>query len=537
MFLRIMCSLSFVRSIVHRHDVIDHFHSHHAMLQARHYTEAALEWDPECPQANRLMGFVRYVDGFHNTARRLLHRYSVDSEQERINIEQCVSDMKAIIGDCCVKVYSKSLQRQVDLKCDGLSTILAVSAVAMISRLTPSTLSSTEDANLTFKDLLAMRAPSTKIHPFYVKARNLESSLTLNPSAYVETSDTQSNSLLRMIIASKSHGTASSAPRLVVGSWNMQATYNVHGPSAVGFLSTKLENLAVVAKEHSMALIALQECPGLATHTRETLFDLTDGGSTKSSFSDWKYCEAQTGEEGSGFLYDKSVLQLVAEPVTFLNTTPYRSDGPNPDAFKRPPVLAIFKGAARSRGLADLAAQRVGLIAVVNVHLKSSSDGTPDLPQADVRLLGHHRLQAWIDEQLSKAEREPLIGSHTFRSRGNSCTLIIGDFNLSGQYKSSQHLLPKVEKNTYPGTAWDDLEVQYKRLLHAGDFTNLGPPWTKTRCAYDNALVRYLPSMESAGRKPRAAVCAMKEAAVNLFQMRADINKAWSDHLPIVAYL
>ncbi|MEW5308063.1 MAG: hypothetical protein WDW38_000050 [Sanguina aurantia] len=297
---------------------------------------------------------------------------------------------------------------------------------------------------------------------------------------------------------------AQSNPRLVIGSWNMRATYSMHGTNAPKFMPNKLEKLASVAEVHGMALIALQECPGPATRTADSLPSLTasphlpKGGSSSpaSFFSSWEYCEAQTGEEGSGFLYDPTVLQLITAPVAFVHTTPRVEGIVDHSVFKRPPVLAIFKAAGRGLERADIAAGQLGLVVVCNVHLKSSEKQSPELPQADVRLLASKCVQDWIDDQLRIAvAAQPRGGS------SKHCVLIIGDFNLAGasagQGDSLVHGiafedLPEHVRCTYPGSAWDGLEgCGYRLLLHGGNPTNFGPPVTKTSCAYDNALVRF----------------------------------------------
>ncbi|MEW5303885.1 MAG: hypothetical protein WDW36_006537 [Sanguina aurantia] len=465
---------------------------------------------------------------------------------------------------------------------EGTLRLPAASLIKGLSELKLST--AALPVRLTLKELAAIRAPPTSINPYCLRAVRLLKGWSWGPPPYRDAGGVRATALHEWGSPHPPTGPASvpaqSHPRLVVGSWNMRATYSMHGTDAPGFVPNKLERLAGVAEAHGMALIALQECPGPATRAADSLPSLTarphlPGGRSAapaSLFSAWEWCEAQTGEEGAGFLYDPTVLQLITAPVAFPNPTPRAEGGAGHAAFKRPPVLAVFKAAGRGLERADAAAGRLGLIVVCNVHLKSSEKQSPELPQADVRLLASKCVQDWIDDQLrTAAAAQPGTGSP------KHCVLIIGDFNLAGASAchgdSCLHGvdfedLPQHVRCTYPGSAWEGLEgCGYRLLLHGGHPTNFGPPVTKASCAYDNALVRFSDPEAGSMGVVRAGVCEVAGqevidmevlrtltapnpkrtlewegtvAAVGklmLSKARAALFTAWSDHKPIVVHL
>ena len=107
-------------------------------------------------------------------------------------------------------------------------------------------------------------------------------------------------------------------PYLVVGSWNMRASSHMHsvggGEQGIACLQTKLSNLAAVAMEEGMALIALQECPGktleaAADSINHLVFNKQLEGGDKSYLADFFYIQAMTGLETAGFLYHSEVIR------------------------------------------------------------------------------------------------------------------------------------------------------------------------------------------------------------------------------------
>lgn len=72
--------------------------------------------------------------------------------------------------------------------------------------------------------------------------------------------------------------------------------------------------------------------------------------------------QALSGNECAGFAFDRNVFECMMLPTAF-NDRPWEDSG-----FRRPPVAAIFRAA---RGGVHCVAEQLGLIAVVNVHLKA----------------------------------------------------------------------------------------------------------------------------------------------------------------------
>lgn len=72
--------------------------------------------------------------------------------------------------------------------------------------------------------------------------------------------------------------------------------------------------------------------------------------------------QAFGGNECAGFAFDRNVFECLMDPTAF-SDLPWVDGG-----FRRPPVAAIFRAA---RGGAHGVAEQLGLIAVVNVHLKA----------------------------------------------------------------------------------------------------------------------------------------------------------------------
>lgn len=540
-------------------------------MQACKYAEAAYEWNPDSVQAVCTKARVYYHDEYFLAAVILLTT-PTEILKESARIKNCRNTLMNIIGAVCKGKRQIRLVENVSGKVDPTSMLLLkeLKATHLLKGVTNRRLLLADvDREITFSDFCLMPTPSDAIVAYQRKAIKLARVLTVKPPCYIDCRDVDAVTLLARRGTHLAGDDIHPCPKLVIGSWNMRAAYAFHDINTPKFLSTKLINLAKIARGEGMVLIALQECP--SRNISETMMASLR---TNHFFSSWSYCEAlSSSDEAAGFLYDSSVLEIVTQPVAYSNIDANVAGGNNTEVFRRPPVLAIFKAAAVDLEKANSAAQRIGLLVVCNVHLKSSKGGGPNLPRADLKLLASKSIESWIDGLLKKAiSREKHIAS------AGQCVLIIGDFNLAGKYRSqevgqfelnAEDMLDHV-KATHPGEAWNGLEKLYKRLLSASDTTNFGLPVTKASYAYDNALVRFSDDSDSNSKLAKAYVCdiadhckemlrdigvirnmrgpnlerpkdwenfVFKEADAMLKHMRDRIFTAWSDHKPIVVHL
>lgn len=523
------------------------------------------------------MAKVLHKDGLYNSALHLLHHIP---KQGAFMIKSCRASITALLEESICnerftyKGRKKNLAELVrnirEGRVDGGKVLGPATPAVVLKRLTPLRLRQGKcSERLTFEELRTMKDPPNVIYEFQLTAIKLWNALTLARRLYRNCMGGTGTAGADTIDC----GEKPSLKKVVVGSWNMRASY-FQSTTNPQFLISKLRNLASVAQEHSMVLIALQECPGLANRSNGRIRCLI---SEVEFFSAWEYCEAQTGREAAGFLFDPMVLRLITPPRVFASNMTHEASKCS-HAFVRPPVLAIFAAAGQPYGgnavAADSVAQRLGLLVVCNIHLKCSEGSRPDLPRADVDLLGSDLVQGWIEQHIKDAK------AAAGRRDDTNCVLLIGDFNLAARYGGSNadrsthahESLPDHVRATYAGPAWEGLQsCGYTHLLQASDTTNFGPPVTQTSCAYDNALVRYsvVGSSSAVGLDavPKASVCdiAAKEIAdmsiirkmaapdaersdewskavaraanAMLLELQESLFTSWSDHKPMSVHL
>lgn len=456
------------------------------------------------------------------------------SEEVKKARTACVKALTQSVSDPCMadkpsQRHVAELLRDVELLHGDQVTranvdrFLGLSAVLMMSGLTATKLckwAAVDDISI--DALFSMHNLHTDLVYFHLSAVKMHHALSLSPQPYVRLGDTEVTALLEGLALEDANVVRLAAPKLVIGSWNMCASDKLHDPDAPSFLRTKLENLAKVAKREGMSLIALQECPSDSTCITNSLLSLQgteDAGTSTAFFSSWDYVQAGSSGEQVGFMYDRSLLEIVTPPVVFPKLSHTARDtscgGAAPvtsisHGFKSPPVLAIFEAAKLNVWGANNAAQQLGLIVVCNVHRKSPSIGTvADPSQADIRLLASGPVQGWISKHISDAKAAQLGGSSC-----NHCVLIVGDINQAGNYYHAA--APPHLDWTHPGLAWEGLDsCGYKRLLLASITTHLGHPVAETSCAFDTAFVLFSDNLIVRACRARAYVCdfATKEVA------------------------
>lgn len=529
------------------------------LLQARLFAGAAYDLAPSSPKTLELMGMVLLKDGYIHNVMYLLKELPTQDKNTIIQ-EECVSTLTTLVTAKCKAAgqlrddFIAEIAGQ-KMTQESVDAFLDMPAAEMLSGLK---FVRASDNSLTISELHTVKDPPSDSRGFPELALKLHHALTLTLPRYISMEATPAASLLTHGVAYNVHGQEVSQPKLVIVSWNMLASSSCYLKfQAPGFVAGKLENIAKVAEKEGASLIVLQECPISSMKTAEQLNSKYHGGSSTSFVSKWDYREARTGGEAAGFLWDPHVLQIVTDPVLFVQrtgiTTSSRSKSTPNDTcvFTRPPVLSIFKASDHARE--DNTARRLGLIVVVSVHLKCPSNtalddksNSPDLPRADVKLLGSHTVQKWIRDELRKAvttERLQLSDPH--------CVLIIGDFNLAARYRPERDHgdFPCYAPKTRPSTAWDSLldDHGYECLLRGCDMTNCGPPITNESYAYDNALVRFSNSLlnfpaafvfdMTARRVAQWRLNHSEESDRFTRQERINFITAWSDHKPIVAHI
>lgn len=425
--------------------------------------------------------------------------------------------------------------------------------------------------NLTIKTLATMDDPCWDVLKFQESAICLQRILSLTQPCYAIAEDTPAASLFGRVPVYSASGGEVEPSRLVIVSWNIKASSSSFASTrSPTFMATKVESIGKAAQQAHASLIVLQECPTTAMN-KTIVGPLSDfannyGSSSTSFFKRWDYCEAQTGGEAAGFLFNPLQLDLVSEPVAY-HDNPYMGtrahfaqyfsgNSSAATSFERNPVLAIFRAKQGCKGGSISSAEHLGLIVVVNVHLKAAVGDSPNLPRAEMQLLGTPRVQEWIDQQLEKAV------SQDYEVKGPHCVLIMGDFNLAAKYCADRDHgdYPHYTTKTRPGHAWDRLldTYNYECLLRACDKTNCGPPVTRGAHAYDNALVRFIGDTDAIGLFDSPEAFVMDLLPFNgsiraIFEQRlaaetdveARFNPAekqqlwntWSDHKPIYIHI
>lgn len=536
------------------------------IFQAHQYSQEAYIWDPKWPAACRLIGEVFLEDGYFTKALQALSYVTGASSDSKS--ELCVSKASAVIEKICRKDWGNKLMSFVKLlDFDGVKRALLRPASELI-KYSPNEDSLRKeglDKAITLSQLCSLPAVPSSMVTFYKKVNDLYQALTLSPPGYSCPTSTfvsfspprNEGNIVEMLRSShRICHSDSERPQLniVIGSWNILANAFYH------INPTKLNNLAKIAEQEGMALIALQEC-----HSNPSaITKILSGCNCPRFFTGWIYCQACTGQEAAGFLYNPKMLDLITGPAAFPHKPKVITGNDNISSIKgnfvRPPVIASFQITKPKTGDRDHGELHTSLLVVCNVHLKSSEDNRACLPQENVVLLASKDVQKWITDATSDAAR-------VMHSCNQHCVMIIGDFNLAGTAKNNQN--SDHQKCTYPGLAWDGLDRQgFTRLLHANDTTSFGPPVTVCEAhAFDNALIRFTNS--SKGKNPTAEARVCDIAAKEISDMgcirrlysppsgsldtwdnfvsreTADMLKRWkhrlllecSDHKPIAVHL
>lgn len=451
------------------------------------------------------MGQVCFKDGyFHNVIKLLEEPKGVPFDDSyRRRKSECARKLKTLITDKCKGTGDF---RQTLMKVEGLemtqhdvATFLDTSAATMLKGIGPK-LSEQLLVDSTVRSLILNEDLPPTIEKFRWAARELHNALTFTLPHYAPITGTSALAQLGRGVAFGASGDETAKP-LVIVSWNIKAGGSCFLTStAHGFVARKVTSIAKIAEQERASLLVLQECPSDTMKTSEKLINVKHF--TTSLLKEWKYCEAQTGGEAAGFLYDPLRLELLAGPAAYPNRSSSnnssRSDfrRSNPEAvgkceFQRPPVLSIFVVCAQASLESDLAAAaaRDELIVVVSVHLKCPEDGSPHLPRSELLHLGSTTFQGWIEQHIVDAKGMPGVKLNCPHS-----VLIIGDFNLAATYREDRDHsdFPDYASKTNPGLAWNDLLGHgYECLLRACDKTNGGKPFTKETYAYDNAAIRF----------------------------------------------
>lgn len=237
--------------------------------------------------------------------------------------------------------------------------------------------------------------------------------------------------------------------KLVVGSWNAMATRPEHAVT-VEMLRRKALNLADVASERGMSLLAVQECPGAyirregkpparaALVAGSTLKDALLATLNKDGARKFQgvnvtvpcvYSDGTDQGEAHCLLWDTHVLQVDnvdRMPVSLAGLLAVEAKGPGDrggaevregsgyksELFHRAPVLGMFR-------MVQAPHRR---LAVLSVHLKSGGD---DKTAAEVQLLADHAVPYVLQE---------------FCPQPQDAVLICGDFNLAPSHPAFQGL-------------------------------------------------------------------------------------------------
>jgi hypothetical protein len=276
------------------------------------------------------------------------------------------------------------------------------------------------------------------------------------------------------------------ATDIVVVSWNIKAMSPLAlGSGLPGSLPEKVVSIAKVARAEGACLLVLQECPGTQfgadwnVRMRETRMNTY----IEEMLPGWAYAQADTGSadhaEAHGFVYHNDVLKLLQPPMAH-----------SAKCFVRPPVLALFIAAPGS--MPDAPARALGILAVLNVHLKAGKTGSMNA-EAREELRRLPEVVTWADEIVRN-----MTATVAGCDGGNvplPCTfLIAGDFNLCcnpGAAAASDAKETMCERQD-----WEPLldAMRFGLLFDGAHATNLGPPVTASSRCYDTILMRYTPS-------------------------------------------
>lgn len=231
-------------------------------------------------------------------------------------------------------------------------------------------------------------------------------------------------------------------------------------------------------------------------------------------------------------------------------------------AFRRPPVLALFRPADEPG--AQLLAGAHGCLAVVSVHLKSHLPTELDRSglartQAEVRRLAKS-VVPWMETQVRTARKE----DKGLASLGAATYVILGDFNLAEDDEKGR--FGGNDGTTFGGDAWEDLKSKgFHALLPPGQPTNMGPPVCEHDKCYDNILYRRIADTTDARMndvvppvaqvyramqaemEEMAGICKITNSARTDLVTRAvkgmkkafqeEVFCTWSDHKPVYAHL
>ena len=340
--------------------------------------------------------------------------------------------------------------------------------------------------------------------------------------------------------------------------WNVMCTRPVHN-IALG-MPAKAASLAAVVAATGAVLAPLVECPGdgVAGVAHPNFEDLLRAPAALGAH--WRFTQAPSGAEAIGFAYDTRALRQLLPAVVFPDAAPAEpvqlgcadSDAQWVRAFSRPPVLAVFAAADTPRAVA---AERLGLLAVVAVHLKAKDGQGLERTRAELRRVGTH-VMTWADAQL-----DVLAAAHPDVAARGRTVLLCGDFNLS----TSNDPTTPAGRQAYPGDAWAPaLAAQFEHLCVAGEGTNFGPPCALQEFCYDAALLRSAGAAAQALRhmqarphaplqaeqddlsdlvawaaaRPRRALQLIDEKVEEAREaLRRRIKLQWGDHKPMLVTL
>lgn len=239
--------------------------------------------------------------------------------------------------------------------------------------------------------------------------------------------------------------------------WNLQAT-----KAGNVCRKAKATTLAELLGDQTLgcpAVAVLQECP---------LKDVLCKKVVKILGEDWGCEQTTTGDEGAGFVYDKTRVECLLPLQTF-NEGEWPKD--------RPPVLALFRTCKSTPPT---------LLAFLSVHLAPADGGEATMAREQLQALSKHVLP-WAQREVAKAAGKlPVELPVAF--------LVLGDFNLHGPKDKAV-----VAARTNPGIAWTGLiEGGFRSLLPADSPSNIGLPITKNNYSYDHVWAQGVQPWSSA---------------------------------------